>query len=164
MARCLIVGCGCRGLTLCRALVQRGHAVRATTRDPDRCGEIEAAGAHCVVADPDRVGSLVGALEHVSVLVLLLGSAQGDPGSVADLHGPRLDMLLTRVTDTSVHGIVYEARGSADARLLRAGAESVRAFGARTRARTELLEADPARPDQWLDAALAAVEAALERR
>ena len=116
-----------------------------------------------MVADPDRVGSLVGALEHVSVLVLLLGCAEGTAVKVAELHGPRLEMLLTRVTDTPVRGVVYEARGTADPRALRTGAASVRAFGARHRARTELLEADPTRPDDWLGAALLAVEAVLER-
>lgn len=113
------------------------------------------------MADPDRVGSLVGALEHASVAVLLLGSARGSDQRLAALHGPRLEMLLTRMTDTSVHGLVYEARGSVEASLLDAGADMVRGFGARTRARTALLEADPSRPTEWLDGALAAVEAVL---
>ncbi len=146
---------------LARALVERGHAVRGTTRDPGRCADIEAAGAQCVAADPDRVGTLLGALENVSVVVLLLGSAQGTAEQVAALHGPRLDMLLTRVTDSPVHAVVYEARGPVDLEALRTGAESVQAFGERTRTRTALLEADPARPEDWLRVALGAVEAVL---
>lgn len=142
---------------LSRALIERGHAVRGTTRDPERCAEIEAAGAQPVVADPDRVATLAGALEHVTVLVLLLGSVQG--AGAADLHGPRLEMLLTRVTDSPVHAVVYEVP-----KLSPAGAEKVRAFGARTHTRTELLEADPEPPEEWLRAALAAVEATLEPR
>jgi hypothetical protein len=164
VARCLIIGCGCRGLALAGALVQRGHAVRGTTRDPARRGELENAGVESVVADPDRVGTLVGALGHVSVAVLLLGSAQGSPEHLAALHGPRLEMLLTRMVDTTIHGVVYEARGSADPELLRAGAARVRAFGARTRALTAVLEADPAGPDAWLREALAGVEAVLKPR
>lgn len=149
---------------LARALVERGHIVRGTTRDPARSAEIEAAGAQCVVADPDRVGSMVGALEHVSVVVHLLACAQGSPEQLAALHGPRLAMLLTRVTDSPVHAFVYEARGSADPALLQAGTQSVRAFGIRTRTQTELLDADPTRPEAWLAAAVATVEAMLGGR
>jgi hypothetical protein len=162
VARCLIVGCGCRGLMLSRALVERGHAVRGTTLDALRRPEIEGAGAQCVVADPDRVGSLVGALDHVSVAVLLLGSAEGPSQQLAALHGPRLEMLLTRMTDTAVRGVVYEARGTTDAELLAAGGARVRAFGARTRAAIVLLDADPGRPEEWLCRAVAAVESVLE--
>ena len=78
MARCLIIGCGCRGQMLARALVGQGHAVRGTTRRPERAAEILAAGAEPVVGDPDRLGTLVGALDHVSVAMILLGSARGD--------------------------------------------------------------------------------------
>ena len=53
--------------------------MRGTTRHPERAPEILAAGAEPAVADPDRLGSLVGALDHVSVALILLGSAQGAP-------------------------------------------------------------------------------------
>jgi len=147
---------------LSQALVKRGHSVRGTTRDPGRRSEIEGTGAECVLADPDRLGTLVPALAHVSVLVVLLGSAQGPPARLAELHGPRLEMLLHRVTDSPVHAVVYEARGSVDSELLAAGARSVRDFGARNLTPTGLLEADPARPSDWLQAAVATVEGVLE--
>ena len=161
MARFLIIGCGCRGRTLARALVERGHTVRGTTRDPDRVGEIEAAGAEAVVADPDRVGSLADALGHVSAAVLLLGSAQGSAEALRELHGPRLKALLTRMVDTTVHGVVYEARGTVDPDLLRAGADELKAFGGRSRARVAVLEADPGAPEVWLEEAISRAEAVL---
>ena len=108
---------------LARALVKQGYAVRGTARDSGRRSEIEAAGAECVVADPDRVGSLIGALEHVTVAVILLGSAQGEPEALAELHGPRLEMLASRMVDTTIHGVIYEARGAVDPGLLSRGAE-----------------------------------------
>ena len=64
---------------LARALATRGHAVRATTRRANRAPEILATGAEPVVADPDRLGTLMGALDHVSVAVILLGSADSPP-------------------------------------------------------------------------------------
>ncbi len=162
MARCLIIGCGCRGRLLARALIERGHAVRGTTRDPARLGEIEATGAEAVLADPDRVGTLVGALDHVSVVLILLGSARGSPEALADLHGPRLQMLLTRVIDTTVHGLAYEAAGTVDSALLGAGASAVRDFQTDSRARVALLEADPGDPDAWVAEALSVVGSLLE--
>ena len=103
MARVLIVPCGCRGRELAAALVAAGHAVRATTRDPARADAIAAAGAEVYVGDPDRIGTLMDALAGVTVVCWLLGNVP-DP----DLHGGRLRMLLEKLVDTPVRGVVYE--------------------------------------------------------
>jgi len=155
--RCLIIGCGCRGRLLARALSGQGYSVRGTTRDPARLGEIEAAGAQAELADPDRVATLMRSLDHVAVACILLGSATGPPDQLRALHGTRLEMLLTKLVDTTVRGVVYEARGTVASEVLAEGARRVRAFGERTLARTVLLEADPARPEEWLAQAVAAV-------
>lgn len=138
--------------------------MRGTTRDAARCPQIEAAGAESVVADPDRLATLITALDHVSVAVILLGSASGGEEMLSDLHGPRLEALARRMIDTTIHGVVYEARGSVDPALLGAGAELIRAFGADSRARIALLTADPSDPEAWLRDALGAVEEALGER
>jgi hypothetical protein len=103
VARVLIVGCGCRGQALARELVAAGHAVRGTTRSPERTAAIAAAGAEPYVGDPDRIGTLMAALTGVTVLVWLLGTLP-DP----DLHGGRLRMLFEKLVDTPVRGVVYE--------------------------------------------------------
>ena len=143
MARCLIVGCGCRGLELARALRDAGHAVRATTRNPSRRGEIEAAGAEAFVGDPDRVATLGPALDHVGVACLLLGSAVGTREELTALHSTRLDMLLERMLDTTIRGVVYEAVGTVPAEILTAGAERVRRACDRSLIPYVLLTADP---------------------
>jgi hypothetical protein len=103
VARVLIVGCGCRGQALARALLAAGHAVRGTTRSLERTDAIAAAGAEPYVGDPDRIATLMDALTGVTVLVWLLGTVP-DP----DLHGPRLRMLFEKLVDTPVRGVVYE--------------------------------------------------------
>ncbi len=158
MARCLIIGCGCRGQLLTRELVSAGHAVRGTTRSHDRVRAIEASGADAVVADPDRVATLVPAFDHVTVACILLGSALAPPEQLRALHGSRLEMLLTKLVDTTARGVVYEVRGSVDASVLSAGAEHVRSFAERSLAAYSLLDADPASPHEWLAAAVKAVE------
>jgi uncharacterized protein YbjT (DUF2867 family) len=158
LARCLIIACGCRGRLLAHELGAAGYAVRGTTRSVERLAEIEAAGAEAVLADPDRVASLVDAFAHVSVVCVLLGSAEGSASQLAALHGTRLDMLLTKLVDTTVRGVVYEARGSAPAEVLAGGAERVRNFAARSLASYALLEADPAAPREWVAAAARAVQ------
>lgn len=132
--------------------------MRGTTRDPARLPEIEAAGAEGVVADPDRVATLIECFEHVTVVCILLGSAAGSPDELAALHGTRLEMLLTKLVDTTARGVVYEARGSVDAGVLAAGGERVREFARRSLAGYALLEADPSRVDAWLPAAREAAE------
>ncbi len=164
MARCLIIACGCRGRSLARGLIDAGHAVRATTRDPGRLGEIEAVGAEAVLGDPDRVGTLARSLEHVGVACVLLGSAQGALDSLSALHGPRLDMLLTRMVDSTVRGVVYECAGTVDPGVLDRGAALVRDRCEDSRIPYALLRADPAEHEAWRAAALAAVDLSLDGR
>jgi nucleoside-diphosphate-sugar epimerase len=114
VARVLIVGCGCRGQELARALVADGHAVRGTTRDRARFDGIAAAGAEPVLADPDRVGTVVATLDGVAIVVWLLGHAR-DP----ELHGPRLRALLEKLVDTPVRGFVLERAGQDDEAIAR---------------------------------------------
>ena len=156
----LIVGCGCRGRALARELRAAGHAVRGTTRRPERLAEIEAAGAEAVVADPDRLGTLMTQLQGVSLVCWLMGSA--DTGAATDLHGPRLHTLLERLVDTPVRGIVYEAGGSVAPELLAGGAAAVREASVTWSIPAEVVEADPRDPDAWLSAMTAAVQGLLE--
>jgi hypothetical protein len=107
---------------------------------------------------------MVGAFEHVTVACLLLGSASGSEEQLAALHGERLDMVLSKMVDTTIHGVVYESRGTVDEQLLRAGADRVRAFSEDTRAAYRLLEADPSDTQAWLEAATDAVERVLGGR
>ncbi len=113
------------------------------------------------MGDPDRLGSLVGALDHVSVALILLGSADGTDDQLSALHGPRLQTLLTKMVDSTVHGVVYEASGTVDPVLLAAGRSATLAFGERARAKVALLSADPADPSAWLREAVGCVEAVL---
>ncbi len=156
MARVLIVGCGCRGRELAAALLADGHAVRGTTRDAGRLAQIEAAGAEAVVADPDRLGTIMAQLAGVTAVCWLMGSAAG--ASAAELHGPRLETLLERLVDTPVRGIVYEAAGTVEPRLLEGGAAAVRAAAERWRMPAEVVEADPADHAAWLAATKTAVD------
>ena len=158
MARCLIIGCGCRGLALARELRSAGHAVRGTTRDRRRRAELEAAGAEPFVGDPTVVGTLAPALAHVGVACMLLGSATGTEEQLAALHGTRLDMLLERMLDTTVRGVVYEAAGSVGPVLLGAGADRVRYACERSLIPYVLLTADPATDDGWVTQAVQAAE------
>ena len=157
MARVLIVGCGCRGQALARALRAQGHAVRGTTRTEERRSAIEAAGAEVWIGDPDRIATISYALADVTILCWLMGSADGPADKLAALHGSRLRMLLERSIDTTVRGLLYEAAGSVEPSLLEAGAETVRAACAYSEIPHAVLEADPADHDAWLAAAVGAV-------
>ncbi len=162
--RALIVGGGCRGLALARTLASDGHAVRVATRREQARAAIEAAGAECWSGDPDVVGTLRYALDNVTVLLWLLGTARSDPDGVAALHGPRLRMMLEKTTDTTVRGVVYEAAGSVAPGVLARGVEEVRRAHRTNEIPFALLEAEPADREAWLAAARSAVEALLAPR
>jgi uncharacterized protein YbjT (DUF2867 family) len=143
--------------------MSEGHAVRATTRDPERVDALGRLGVEPVLGDPDRVGTLVRALEHVSVAYILLGSATAGEADLTALHSTRLDMLLSKMLDSTVRGIVYEAAGTAGA-LLDAGAQRVATFAQDSRIPYAMLKTPPDDHQAWLEAALAAGEAVLAAR
>jgi hypothetical protein len=159
-----MVGGGCRGLALGAELVAEGHAVRAVTRDETRRPAIEDAGCECWIGDPDRIGTLRYALDNVTVLLWLLGTASGPPAAVAALHGPRLRMMLDKTIDTTVRGVVYETAGTVAPEVLARGMDELR----RARATNEIpfatIEADPGERGAWLAGAHAAVRALLGER
>jgi uncharacterized protein YbjT (DUF2867 family) len=162
LARCLIIGCGCRGRSLTRELRARGHAVRGTTRDRARFEEIEAAGAEPFLGDPDRIATIAPAFDRVSVACVLLGSAADTPERVRALHGTRLEMLLARMIDTTVRGIAYEVAGSVDAGVLAAGARIVAQTCADARIPYALVDRDPDDHDAWLQGVADSVAMILE--
>jgi threonine dehydrogenase-like Zn-dependent dehydrogenase len=155
VARVLIVGCGCRGLALARALPE--HAIRGTTRSPDRLAELETAGIERVVADPDLLATLVPCLSGVTVVCWLMGSAVESP----DVHGRRLRTLMEHLVDTPVRGFVYEAGGTVDASLLEQGAHIVRTASQTWRIRADVVSTDPTLHEEWLGAMKEAVEGML---
>jgi putative NAD(P)-binding protein len=159
-----MVGGGCRGLELARDLVADGHAVRAVTRRPEARAAIEAAGAECFVGDPDVVGTLRYALDNVTVLLWLLGTARGPADKVAALHGSRLRMMLEKTTDTTVRGVVYEAAGTVDPALLATGVEEMRHARRTNEIPYALLSADPADRPAWLADTRAAIDVLLTAR
>jgi len=117
-----------------------------------------------VLGDPDRVATLARALDHVTVACILLGSAAGTSAQLTALHGSRLQMLLSRMLDTTVRGIVYEAEGSVGPALLSVGAGHVRALCQDARIPFALLRADPAEHSAWVREALDAVDRVLRPR
>jgi glycine/D-amino acid oxidase-like deaminating enzyme len=136
VARVLIVGCGCRGVALARSLRAEGHAVRGTTRRPDRAAALEAEGIEPWIGDPDRIGSLVYAQDNVTVVCWLLGRV-----ALAPLHGPRLRMMLEKSVDTMVRGFAYEP--PADAALRAQGLAVLEEAASTWEIPTAVLDGDP---------------------
>jgi hypothetical protein len=162
--RALIVGGGRRGLRLAEELTGEGHAVRVVTRTDARDPDILAVGAEPWRGDPDRVGTLRYALDNVTLLLWLLGTATGDDEQVAALHGSRLEMMLERTVDTTVRGVVYEAAGPLPDDVFASGIREMERARKRNEVRFELLEADPQDDAAWLPAARAAIESLLAPR
>ncbi len=158
MARVLIVGCGCRGQALARALMADGHAVRGTSRDPARLSAIERVGAEPYRGDPDRIGSLLYAFDGVTIVCWLMGSAAGQAEAVGALHGTRLEMLFAKLVDTTVRGILYEAAGSVESALLRRGREIAQSARETWEMPVGFLEVSPDPHGRWIAAARAEVE------
>lgn len=160
--RVLLVGGGRRGLELTRELVADGHAVRAVTRSEAHRAAIEAAGAECWIGDPDVVGTLRYALENVTILVWALGTATGTEAEIAALHGPRLQMMLTKVVDTTVRGIVYEGAGTVSQEALTGGAAELDRVAGLNEIPFAVMDADPADRAAWAAAARAAIGRLIE--
>ncbi len=161
MARVLIIGCGCRGRELAARLAGEGYAVRGTTRDPGKLEEIEAAGAEAVVADPDNLSTVLPHLDGVSVVCWLMGTAVGEAEAVAALHGPRVESMVSKLVDSGVRGLAYEAAGTVVGHLLAEGAAIVGRVGEANRMPVEIVEQDPADVEAWVGAHRGAVDRVL---
>jgi hypothetical protein len=146
--RALLVGGGRPGLALTRELVADGHAVRFVTRHEAFRPEIEAAGAECFIGDPDRIGSLRYGLDHVTVLLWLMGRAPA-----GDLHGSRLTMMLERTIDTTVRGVLYEGT--------EAGAAEVSRMATYNEIPHAILDAPREDEAAWVAAVLAGIDGVL---
>jgi uncharacterized protein YbjT (DUF2867 family) len=155
VARALIVGCGCRGRLLGERLLAEGWAVRGTSRRDAGLEPLEAAGIEPALADPARPGTLLELVGDVAVVHWLLGSAEGDEGALAAIHGERLERLLERLVDTPVRGFVYEAAGRAPAHMLERGRAAVAAAGERWRIPVATPAADPEDHAAWAEEMLA---------
>jgi uncharacterized protein YbjT (DUF2867 family) len=133
LARALIVGCGCRGRALGEQLLAEGWAVRGTSRRPEGLEAIGAAGIEPAAADPAKPGTVLELVDDVSVVLWLLGSAEGDDEALASIHGSALERVLERLVETPLRRFVYESGGTVAPRLLEQGAGIVRAAAERWR-------------------------------
>jgi len=164
VARILIVGGGCRGRLLASEMVGGEDVVRVTTRTEAGRAEIEAAGAECWLGTPDRLATLGGALEAVTIVCWLLGTATGTPEQLRALHGSRLQSFLEMAIDTTVRGLVYESCGPSSSRAaLLAGERIVRDVAGRNAIPVALLTSDPGDTSAWLAQARASVDSLLGR-
>ena len=118
--------------------------MRAVTRTEAGRAAIEAAGGECWIGDPDVVGTLRYALESVTIVVWALGTATGSAEAVAALHGPRLEMMLSKVIDTTVRGVVYEAAGTIAPRAFATGIAELERMGRLNEIPHAVVDADPA--------------------
>jgi uncharacterized protein YbjT (DUF2867 family) len=161
----LIVAGGCRGRRLAGDLVGEGHAVRVTTRAESGRAAIEAAGAECWIGTPERLATLRAALESVTIVCWLLGTATGSDDEIRALHGSRLEFFLGQAIDTTVRGFVYEtagvAGGAVPADALAEGERIVRMVAERNEIPVGFLRADPGEPDLWIEDARTAIDALL---
>ena len=142
--RVLIVGGGCRGLDLTRALSPTATRC-ASSRGPRRGrAAIEAAGGECWIGTPDVIGTLRYALENVTLAAVAARHRErATPDGVAALHGSRLRMMLEKTTDTTVRGVVYEAAGTVPREVLAQGVAEMRHAQRTNEIPFALVHADP---------------------
>jgi uncharacterized protein YbjT (DUF2867 family) len=150
MARALIVGCGCCGRELGAALAERGWVVRGTSRTPEGAKAIEAAGIEAVIADPDRVGTVLDAIDGVSLILWLFGTV-----ATPALHGPRLERLLEEIVDTPVRALIYELNEVLEPADAARAFEALRSANERWRIPFEVVAAQRG-TDSWLEGMTAA--------
>ena len=159
MARILIVGGGCRGRELSTELVERGHAVRITTRSESNRAAIEAGGAECFVGTPDRLATLRNALDGITIACWLLAGASGEEDEVARLHSARLQAFVRQLIDTTARGFVYErgAETSAWSEALASGERVARRLAQQNAIPLAALAEDLKDREAWLRGARVAI-------
>lgn len=135
--------------------------MRITTRTEAGRAAIEATGAECWIGTPERLGTLRAALESVTIVCWLLGTAVGVEEEVRALHASRLEFFLGQVIDTTVRGFVYEAAGTMPGDALAEGVRIVRMVAERNEIPVGIVTADPEDAGTWLADAHAEISALL---
>ena len=125
--------------------------MRGTSRREQGLAAIEAAGIEPALADPDRPDTMLDLVGDITVVVWMLGSAEGSAEELAAIHGPRLDRLVERLVETPVRGFVYEAKGSVDPVLLARGQEALEAASERWQLPLSAILVDPNDHLTWFD-------------
>jgi uncharacterized protein YbjT (DUF2867 family) len=151
LARALIVGCGRRGRSLGRALLDDGWTVRGTSRREEVLGDIEAAGIEPALADPLRLGTIAELVGDVAVVAWLLGNASGPEAEA--VNGERLESLMAHLVDTPVRGFVLEVPAREPERAVEIVERAERTW----RIPARCLRADRADQKAWTAAAKEAV-------
>ena len=128
---------------------------------------------------PERLGTLRAALESVTIVCWLLGTAAGSEDELAELPGSRLEFFLGQAIDTTVRGFVYEAAGVAGmpgggvpaetasgvpSDLFGGGERIVRRIAERNEIPVGFLRADPGEADAWMADAHDEIDALLGGR
>jgi uncharacterized protein YbjT (DUF2867 family) len=157
LARILIIAGGARGRALAAGLLEDGHTVRITTREAGGCPAIEAVGAQCWIGTPDRIATLRYALDGVTLVCWLLGTACGESAALRALYGTRLEFFINQTIDTTVRGLLYESAGSVDAALLAAGRALISERAAYNAIPLAVLDADPRDLEAWTAQARGAI-------
>ena len=119
VARILIVGGGCPGRQLAALMIERGHAVRITTRSERGRSAIEQTGAECWIGTPDRLATMRGALDHVTIACWMLGrrARRGEGAGGASLLAPRVLPLAGDRHDRARLSLRRDAGGAVPAEL-----------------------------------------------
>ncbi len=91
----------------------------------------------------------------------LMGTAFGDAEAVAALHGSRLESMASKLVDSGVRGLAYEAAGTVEDHLLAEGAAIVRRVGKANRMPVEIVAQDPCDVEAWVGAQRGAVDRVL---
>jgi nucleoside-diphosphate-sugar epimerase len=151
MARALIVGCGCRGRLVGKRLLAEGWQVRGTSRYEDGLLAIEEAGIEPALADPERPDTVLQLIADVTIVLWLLGSAEGEPEALGAIHGRCLERVMERLIETPVRGFVYEMKGSVNPILLAHGREVIEATGDTWRVPISMVFVDPSDPYDWAE-------------
>lgn len=110
----LITGCaGYIGRHLARALRSDGIDVRGIDRDSDRLGELAEIGVHTVIADVTNTVALRAALQDVSVVYHLAGSALGTAQDIAraNVGGTRAVVAACR-QQPSLRALIFAGSGA----------------------------------------------------
>ena len=112
MRHCLILGCGYTGRRVARLLLARGFTVTATTRDPARHTDLQAAGCRVAaldVSDQAALSSVAALLGEQSRVLLSIPTLRvsGQPAGLDDPTARVMKALGSEGLETAIARVVY---------------------------------------------------------
>jgi nucleoside-diphosphate-sugar epimerase len=107
-----ILGCGWLGLPLALSLIENGHFVKGSTRDPDKLGRIKDYGIepYLLELSPDLISDNVESFFDSEILVINIPPERRD--DIVEFHSKQMENIIAVLNNSTIKKVIFTSSTS----------------------------------------------------